>query len=620
MAVTNDDSMTRASFRGLLRSFTAMAHSVRPLDLLDHRPGIQLRSGPMLPERLLRRLRSDVRIDPEDHRVLPSEDIDAWTVFADHLLDRGDARGELVRIRLELEAGRANEDHYFTQLAATEKTFRESWVRELPDRGQWGVSFLWRDGLVVGIVVLRARPLVKALQRWDALTATSTGQLCGFLKVGRGGGDIVSRLAVAHAARPRSLALWGTDLDEEQATRLTGLPIVEDLVELSVDRQAAGGLRPLLHGLPGLRRLRLTSVSDSHGVARTLVDSPFRTQLELLELRDRLDVRLLMREPWPALRSLSLGAVAIDGPVVLASASLPALRSLRLVHSVMGTQGAIDLAAAPFAPQLSKLDLTSNLLQEDTSRALFRGREWPGLKTLCLKGNPLLDEGLAEFTRASFPQLQRIDLSNTRMTDTGLQIFASNLAAPDLRCLTVSRNLSLTAKGVQNLDTERLRGVEAIDLSHCELGDGLGRVLAMNRWLPGVRVLGLTNNRLFEQTAGALIRMAPQRAWTCLDLGGNPVSSFVDRMVENFPPGQMRRLGLSGTYLQNRGIEALARAAPLEGLTHLDVDQTHFGNAGSEALARSSILSRLHWLSARGNSIGAEARRQLLARWPEALL
>ena len=166
------------------------------------------------PPALLRRLCRDVGFDSNHTRFLPARDPEAWRVFADGLLDKGDVRGRLIHARLDAEMAPGRRPAYEQLRRELAAAHRETWLANLPE----GVGAILRDGFVVGWWTYDEPHFTRWLEAWPAFQAHPDGALCSSW---RHEGDLADETLQqltqgSELAGLRRLHLWENELASAQ--------------------------------------------------------------------------------------------------------------------------------------------------------------------------------------------------------------------------------------------------------------------------------------------------------------------------------------------------------------------------------------------------------------------
>jgi uncharacterized protein (TIGR02996 family) len=316
---------------------------------------------------------------------------------------------------------------------------------------------------------------------------------------------------------------------------------------------------------------------------------------------------LLEREP---VTSLGMRALTQADATLLATRSeLARLRSLRITESKLG------------APAI---------------KALF-GAHMVKLRALRLYQSGLDDDGLAHLGTTVFPQLERLDISGTRVTYRGL---ARLLGDPRLARLGYLSLLWLEpgADGAAHLAEHLdLPALTHLDLGSSHYQNGDLRMLARNATFRKLRGLRLEANQLAG--AGAIEALSGVSELEVLDLSTNPIgldgvtalaaTTLPLRVLRLYQCGirdehlvalasarfPLRRLDLGYGAVRAAGLEAIGRTAwPLE---ILELWANKIGDDGARALASASFTRTLRELVLGYNEIGDAGAAALAAgHWP----
>ncbi len=257
--------------------------------------------------------------------------------------------------------------------------------------------------------------------------------------------------ACPHLAVLRRLDLTGNRIGPDGVRALASSPFLGGLCELGLNGNAIGadGAAALAAApwVGGLTRLEIAGNGLSAGdVARVLDAAP---RLEAVDVSgNAVDALALLR--FRDVRARSVGARSASGGVADPATRAPgSVQSLDLRHNRIDLRtlldagplpvlarldlGFNDLGAARLAavdmPALHSLGLRANRL---TTPALAH----PGVEDLDLSVNPLADHAAVV---AGFPNLVRLDLGNTTLTDAGLHRLLNELP-PGLRSLSLAWN------------------------------------------------------------------------------------------------------------------------------------------------------------------------------------
>jgi uncharacterized protein (TIGR02996 family) len=533
-------------------------------------------------------------LDPFVRAVLDSPDDDnPRLVCADWLDERGDPRGEFIRVQCERAALPADDDRV-GPLEAREFELLErhaaDWfganVRLLQgERGvwvepAWPLRGFWQ--FERGFLERGALPAGRLLRQPDALDRLA---------------PTVRRLQLQCFYDPhRDTPIPRPDDGDPAASveELLGWDRLARLCELEVDCWSVGDtfVQRLTESprLSGLSTLRLPNRQLGSIAARALAESPHLAGLSVLDLRFAKEgqgdstligdagARALARSPYLA------GLTALDVPfchlgpdglrALLESSRLPRLAALDLHdNEELGRAGLQLLANSPSAGRLTRLDLGGLTTTPQSLRVLADSPHLTGLTELNLRSHMVpsgLDAGVLASARW-LPQLTRLDLTGGRLGDRGLA--------------------ALTGSG------------------------SLGRL----------RGLGLAGNRIGDAGARTLADCPDLAGLTELSLGNNPIGDAGLRaLAATLHLKRLRKLGLAGPPgvcdpLADDAMQSLADSALAAGLTELDLRWRPFGVGAARSLAESENLARLTRLRCDSRCLKAEVRATLRERFGQRL-
>lgn len=233
------------------------------------------------------------------------DDAESWRVYADHLLDQGDRRGELITLTTLLQS-RRHDGALAQSIGALDEALRS----ESPDLQQCS----WKYGFPIRLVYRVDKP--RDITSLGALLAEPRMRLCGRVTL------VFDRnlrarfyegFAKLELGSLTSLASGVTSRGNALARALANNPTLR-LATLRLDDTRLGdpGMLALARSssLPGLTTLSLRHGSFGEKGLAALLDSPLAETLEVLDLHDNAideaSARLLATAPLGRLRSLGL--------------------------------------------------------------------------------------------------------------------------------------------------------------------------------------------------------------------------------------------------------------------------------------------------------------------------
>ncbi len=373
-------------------------------------------------------------------RILADPDDDApRLVYADWLDDRGDPRGEFIRVQVAL-AHLPDDSPRRPPLAAAERelldAFRDEWAA--PFRGlASGLEF--RRGFVDEVKVA-ARPF---LANAADLFAAGPVRHVHLLDVG---GHLPAIVRTPLLARLSALTVYAQHAGEPLARLVAGCPHLAGLRALHVGRNRLGdeGVMALAASphLANLEDLDLSENEIGEAGARALAGSPNLSALKRLELAGNHvgpagAEALATSDRLPRLCGLGLSANGLGLPSIHVLAGVSAVTrvaTLDLSANGLGPAGLRAVLRRPSA--VERLDLGRNDLGDDGVRELTACGHVGDLRALRLAGNGIGDDGGRLL--AACPHLHRLvylDLSNNPIGDVGFRAFLESKTLPNLRRL-----------------------------------------------------------------------------------------------------------------------------------------------------------------------------------------
>lgn len=360
--------------------------------------------------RLERRDRALPEVGPSGERLLaqvlasPADD-GPRLVYADHLQQRGDPRGELIALQCRRAKLDPESDEAKTIAAREEELF----ARHLT---AWIQPFM-SDRSVVEI----------GGRKYTSARPTSFEFVRGFIEVAT-----VPTTTFPAIAR--------------------GLFAREPLRRLRLTNRGLSGVLKA-YGLEQLRELDLSRMRLKDD-ARALFKCRRFECLEVLELGQcGLGVKgmkyLAMADPddWPALRHLGLGENALRDAAMKELAKCPLLsqlRSLELSRDRFGLEGWTALLHSPHLTRLEVLDVNLSEAGPEGARPLTESKIAKSLRALRLRYVGLGDEGLATLTRGKFPALRELRLPFNQLSDLAVELLEACPWAEQLEILDLSEN------------------------------------------------------------------------------------------------------------------------------------------------------------------------------------
>jgi uncharacterized protein (TIGR02996 family) len=382
-------------------------------------------------------------------------------IFADWLEERGDPRGEFIRVQIALanlpedDPGRgklllrqrklwkAHEDQWFPLADKSYQYFSEMRrgflehidipVDEFVTRGQEffdqiplrSVRFFPADDQPQLIAKLARFPLLK---RISSLAFHSAGLDLQGNRLGLNHESLEILLSSPHLIGLRSLEIPGNDLGDAAMMVLAQWSGGKGLISLNLagNQIGATGVQLLANSahLKNLHTLNLSENPIGLAGAQALSSSSLPAGLTHLDLgRCQLGTRglqALCSGKLAELTNLVLRSnhIGINGGSILVRASwLSKVRHLDLSRNQLTEKGVIALAASPHIANLVHLDLRRNRITDEGALALIQSPHLRNLISLDLSRNRFGYAAACRFANCdNLPNLTRLDLRNINLT------------------------------------------------------------------------------------------------------------------------------------------------------------------------------------------------------------
>jgi uncharacterized protein (TIGR02996 family) len=335
-------------------------------------------------------------------------------IYADWLEERGDPRGEFIRVQYAL-AGMDVDDPRRPPLEARERMLLlqhgSRWAGHLAKLVE---HFAFARGFVEN-VTLDVQGFLECGPELFRLAPVQT------VRLSSGSTGLPAVVAAPHLARVRGLNLSYLRFGLAEIQELVRSPYLDRLtsLDLTSDHIGIAGLR-LLTGSPWMARVTTLhlGVNNLGVLGYRFLESANSTCLATLDLRGNPLGSAGGFRSFPALRDLNLSGTAqqnlygmclamcktlsgvekLDlrfnkigdaGVQALATAPLGQLRVLKLGYNPVGTTGVRVLASSPHLAQLTTLDLRRTRASNNAAKALIESPYLGRLWRLDLRGNDI---------------------------------------------------------------------------------------------------------------------------------------------------------------------------------------------------------------------------------------
>jgi uncharacterized protein (TIGR02996 family) len=396
-------------------------------------------------------------------------------MYADWLTERGDPRGEFIRLQCELAV---MPEHDVRRIALTTREselaqrYSQGWRDALPQRKGviWGI---FERGFPAEVSVASVRAFLRYADviheatpapavRFPVLTSDTVRELVASPKSAHlrkleidspfvGPEDVCALAESPHLSRLRVLILSCRPIGSRGAAALAGSSFWAALFHLGLNRTdlGDGGLSALAAGPRAVALIELSlALNGITEVGARLLARGFAPALERLNLRHNAlrtaGAEVLLTSP--ILRRLAVLDLTHNeiGPLRLkrlVSAEPGALRRLDLRGNRLGTRGTRGLARCPRLDGLQELDLTSNELDDTSIAALVDSPFLAGLRRLALGMNLICDEGARTLARSlHWTELNELNLNTNRIGDEGVAALLASPLGKNLESLYLGGN------------------------------------------------------------------------------------------------------------------------------------------------------------------------------------
>jgi uncharacterized protein (TIGR02996 family) len=325
-------------------------------------------------------------------------------IYADWLEERGDPRGEFIRVQVALARddhdGRALDKAKRKVLKARESTLlkqhREEWERPLTALGAARVEF--RRGFPYHINIT-AEDFISHATEIVGLAPVESARIWAR------SAEIEALMAVPQLAKLTALDLSGMRLGRERVAALASCPYLGNLTTLALKNAGINEAEAqVLAGSQNLANLTTLDLS-----VNLLGDAGVRSLAESRQLRKLTAL---------VLRSCYIGYAGVQA--LAASPNLKNVTSLNMSHNHIGVDGAHALASSRQLTNLTTLNLYWNYLGNAEAQALAAGPNLGNVTDLNLEYNLVGNEGaMALAVSRHLKQLTRLELRGNH--DVGIE-------------------------------------------------------------------------------------------------------------------------------------------------------------------------------------------------------
>lgn len=304
-----------------------------------------------------RALVEEIRLRPQD--TLPR------LVYADYLEERGEPRGEFIRVQCELAELTVGDPSRAALLNREQELLRshgESWLAPLRRLGARGVSVRCFQRGLIERVALRADALAQGAESLIEVEPALTA-----VEVSGASRDVAKLLELALPPQIEELDFSAGQLDADWVLQVSDAPWVSQVVTLGLEfnRLEDEGIDALVRRpWSRLRGLRLGSNRLTPPSMRRLGGWEALPRLESLDLQlnqvGEAGMRHLSDWHAPRLRRLNLSGCQLGTLAGLRAARLPALAHLELRNNAISSAEWRELRDSERGRNLRRLDTRNN--------------------------------------------------------------------------------------------------------------------------------------------------------------------------------------------------------------------------------------------------------------------
>jgi uncharacterized protein (TIGR02996 family) len=346
-------------------------------------------------------------------------------IYADWLAERGDPRGEFIRIQCELArlpAADARRTELQVRADALLKIHQNEWARGL--KGQVSGYRFYR-GFVETIFI----DALSFLQSAERIFREAPIRHVHLLDVDVHVGAIARSPLLE---RLTGLTIFASHAGDQVARAVASSERVRNLRELNLGRNRIGddGVAALVQSatLANLTNLDLSENNLAEAAAFSLASTGNLASLSSLNLDHNFigtsgAHALLTTDRLPSLHALRFGHNRITQFLPLEDTRvLRRLRMLNLAGNGLDGAGIAPLVESPHLIGLQSLDLSHNALGDAGAEVLARSRSLSGLRTLLLSDNRITDAGVRLLASSpTLAGLTTLKLTNNLIGDAGIQ-------------------------------------------------------------------------------------------------------------------------------------------------------------------------------------------------------
>ena len=306
---------------------------------------------------------------------------------------------------------------------------------------------------------------------------------------------------------------------------------------------------------------------------------------------------LIQKSDWPNLKKLYLlnSKIQNEGLAILASAKWPLLETVHFRDGHIRPGALESLIQQSSWPNLKELDLSYTKIKDEGIEILVAA-DWPLLENLGLESTGITGEGIQSLvSKSNWPHLKRLDVSDNEIGDEGLEILVCgkwNL----LEYLSI-RRLDITNKGIEALTKKpEWPNLRKLDASNNKIQDEGLEILTCGKW-PLLEHIVLRSLDISSQ--GIQILIGSRANWSNLkklEVAGNPIGNKGIEILVSSDWPLLEDLGFEKTEITDEGLEILTRKSNWPNLKGLNISGNEIHDEGLGILAHGKwpLLERLY--------------------------
>ena len=557
--------------------------------------------------------------------------------LADWLEERGDPRGQRIRMECEMATLSRYDPRYY-ELVARTKELRSAWVawcKAAP------YPFASRE-LNRGLLGMVNKEPIEVDTHWTELVESEWWPWIGELYIKVDSWEVERLFASPAWSNINTLHLDMFDCQEFPGTTwktLFDAPHVHNLSSLKCSTVDKGDeLLEVLAKSVHLRKLTDLKVSGrevTEAGVKALAESPLLGQLTKLDLSYNsigdASVEALAKSPHLMnLRTLLISGTNVTAEGLKSLLASKYCQSLSVLFFDVETNGAKTFEVLGQSPRLAQMEeLHLGPAQSVNLAALFQSSFAGKLKVLSLHQANVHDEDMKAFAVAEhLDHLEALYLTENTITEEGLQALTNCPSLKKLRCLDLNTNRIGNA-GVRILaQWEGLANVTALSLSSNGFGSSAVVALSKSPHVSRLKSLDLSLNIIGPRGALALVESDALVDLNRLEINSNAIGEEGTNILKANPPivadgylyigyqheGEEPSLELEDYPLTNASLRDQGWTPDGPELEEFRINGDSLEPGGLEVISGMEQLKNLRSIQLSGKF--TEANAETLANWP----